>query len=110
MASRRSVACWYKCGYTHHVATAPKNQRLAFRVDEHDAEKLTTAAMIRGDSLTEFVIGSALERANNVLAHTDVTWVSPGDYDEMVAVLSEPVAPISELVTLMSQPRIVKRA
>lgn len=54
-----------------------KTRRLEARVDDETAELLIEAAKRSGVSLTQFVVDTARERAEKVLAHSDVTRFSP---------------------------------
>jgi uncharacterized protein (DUF1778 family) len=76
------------------MATATAG-RLNFRVPEDVERRLRSAAESTGQSLTEFVLGAAQERADEVLStHT----VVPSDYfDKLLTALDEPAKPMPAL-------------
>ena len=77
--------------------------RLNFRVRPDTEQRLRAAAAACDESLTDFVIAAAEERADEVLAtHTLV----PADYfDQLLAALDEPVEPNEALRQAARRPR-----
>ena len=77
--------------------------RLNFRVRPDTEQRLRAAAAACEESLTDFVIAAAEERANEVLAtHTMV----PADYfDKLIAALDEPVQTNEALRKAARRPR-----
>ena len=92
------------------MTTTVKDRMLRFRVSDDDDMRLRTAAKAVGETLTDFTIRPALERADAVLARADVTLISVEQFKAMTAVLAEPVLPIPELVAAASRPRMFTRA
>lgn len=76
------------------MATATAG-RLNFRVPEDVERRLRSAAESTSQSLTDFVLGAAQERADEVLStHT----VVPTEYfDNLLAALDEPPQPMPAL-------------
>ncbi len=81
--------------------------RLNFRVRPETERRLRTAAAASDQSLTDFVISAAEERADEVLAsHTLV----PAEYYEaLLAALDEPPQPNEALISAARQRRRFKR-
>ena len=77
--------------------------RLNFRVRPDTEQRLRAAAAACEESLTDFVIAAAEERADEVLAtHTLV----PADYfDRLLAALDEPAEPNEALRKAARRPR-----
>jgi uncharacterized protein (DUF1778 family) len=82
------------------VTTGP---RLNFRVSPDTERRLRLAAVASSQSLTDFVISAAEERADEVLAtHT----VVPTDYfDELITALDMPIDTNAALRVAGSRPR-----
>jgi uncharacterized protein (DUF1778 family) len=87
------------------TTTAP---RLNFRVRPETEHRLRTAAAASDQSLTDFVISAAEDRAHEVLAtHTLV----PATYfDQLIAALDAPVTPNEALREVARRPRRFKQA
>jgi uncharacterized protein (DUF1778 family) len=81
--------------------------RLNFRVRPETERRLRTAAAASNQSLTDFVISAAEERADEVLAsHTLV----PADYfDALLAALDEAPQPNEALISAARRRRRFKR-
>jgi uncharacterized protein (DUF1778 family) len=81
--------------------------RLNFRVRPETEQRLRAAAAVSDQSLTDFVISAAEERAADVLAtHTLV----PADYfEQLVKALDAPVSHNEALRELAQRPRRVKQ-
>ena len=82
--------------------------RLNFRVLPSAEERLRAAAAISSESLTEFVLGAAGQRADEVLASRTV--VASNYFDRLVDALDEPPAVMAELaVVAKREMRYVQR-
>lgn len=82
------------------MAAAP---RLNFRVRPDTERRLRAAAAACSESLTDFVISAAEQRADEVLATRTMV---PSDYfDDLLAALDEPVEPNEALHTAANRPR-----
>lgn len=77
--------------------------RLNFRIPSDAEQRLRTAAEATHQTLTDFVLGAAEARAEEVLRSRTIV---PADYfDRLVAALNQPPTPIPELVEAARQPR-----
>ncbi len=82
--------------------------RLNFRVRPDTEHRLRAAAAATGQSLTDFVISAAEERAEEVLASRTLV---PVDYfDRVIAALDAPVTPNEALRAVARRPRRVRQA
>lgn len=69
---------------------AMKSERVEARLSPQERDRIERAASFEGQSLSTFIVGAAVERADHVLADHTVT-VVPGDYfDRLTAALDEP--------------------
>ncbi len=69
--------------------------RLNFRIPADAEARLRAAAEVSRQSLTEFVLGAAAARAEELLATG--TWVPAEYFDRLLAALDEPPEPIPVL-------------
>jgi uncharacterized protein (DUF1778 family) len=77
--------------------------RLNFRISAEAEARLRAAAEVAQETLTEFVLGAAEERADEVLASRTVV---PADYfDQLLAALDAPPEPMPALVRAVKRPR-----
>ncbi len=91
---------------------AVKTDRLEARVSPDERERIEQAASTEGLSVSAFMVGAAVERAEEVIAAATTT-VAPADYfDELLAALDEPepAARLSKAATQSRRsPRIAAR-
>lgn len=88
---------------------ATKDARLNLRLRAADDELIRHAAEQTGQTVTEFLTSSAVERAHDVLADQRTFVLDPDTWDEFVALLDRPVRPDPRLVELFARPsRIVR--
>lgn len=82
-----------------------KSQRIHLRASERQEQILRRAAEESDTSLTDFILGSAVDHAERVLA--DRRWFAapPDQYDQFVALLDHPVD-TSKLAALAARPSI----
>ncbi|MCL1900219.1 MAG: DUF1778 domain-containing protein [Promicromonosporaceae bacterium] len=92
------------------MATLIKDRTLRLRVSSRDDERLRAAASRCEQTLTDFLLEPALDRADEVLGKIDYTWLGREQFENMLVVLHEPVAVIPELVELLAEPRMFERA
>jgi uncharacterized protein (DUF1778 family) len=79
-------------------------ERLNFRIRSADDRLLRSAASVVNETLTEFVIGTALARADEVLATRTVV---PADYfDRLIAALDDPPEPNQALREVLRRPQV----
>lgn len=91
------------------MAFAVNERTVTIRLSDKDDARLQAAAEACQESLTDFTLHSALDRADEVLRGTDVTFISPAQFDALMAALAGPVTPIEEIVALAAEPRIFTR-
>lgn len=82
-----------------------KSQRINLRTTERQEALLRRAASLAEVSLSEFILETAVERAEHLLA--DRTWflVSDEQYDEFVELLDK-AEPSEKLAKLLASPSI----
>lgn len=89
--------------------TAAKSARLNVRLTPVEESFLRAAAKASGQTVTEFLMTTALAHAHEVLADQNDLVLAPHDWDEFVALLDAPVEPDPQLVELFGRPRRIKR-
>ena len=90
--------------------SAIKERTLRFRVDEAEDNKLRAAAILTGETLTEFTLRPALARADEVLAGAPMRLLGEDEYAAMIAALAQPVTPIPALAQMAQEPRLYTTA
>lgn len=80
-----------------------KNQRISLRATERQEAILRRAAEATDSTLTDFVLGSAVEHAERVL--TDRRWFTATEeqFEEFLRLLDEPIPSTSRFKKLFSQ-------
>jgi len=76
------------------------------RLATQHKETISAAARVRGVSFTDFMVQTALDEANAVLADQRVFHVSDSRWDELDALMQAPVEPNPGLVRLFSHPSV----
>lgn len=71
---------------------AVKTDRVEARVSPHDRERIERAAATAGMSVSAFMVGAAVERADEIIATASSTTVPSDYFDELLAALDEPHA------------------
>ena len=79
------------------MATEPRDERLEARVSRRQKELFQRAAAIRGRSLTDFVVSSAVEAAEETIRSSDLLTLSLRDSRKFADALIEPRAPNAAL-------------
>jgi uncharacterized protein (DUF1778 family) len=92
------------------MSVTVRNRVIRFRVTDEADARLRAAASLVNESLTDFTLRPALDRADKVLAQADVTMLPAEQYDRLLAALDEPVTPIEELGRIALAPRRFTRA
>jgi uncharacterized protein (DUF1778 family) len=77
--------------------------RLNFRLSSDQERALRQAAELTGQSMTGFVLSSAVERAQELLKRANTIQLSEAAFRKFVADLNEPVKVVPELVRLFSR-------
>jgi uncharacterized protein (DUF1778 family) len=88
---------------------ATKSARLNLRLNGEDDALLRQAAQALGQSVSEFMTNSAVERAHEVLADQRHFVLDAETWDRFVAALDSPAEPDPALVALFSRPRRIER-
>jgi uncharacterized protein (DUF1778 family) len=111
--------------YSHDIRTVPasvlapevrsampattKDSRLNLRLRAADDELIRRAAEQTGQSVSEFLTTSAIERAHEVLADQRDFVLDEGTWDEFTRLLDEPARPDPRLVELFARPKRITR-
>jgi len=91
------------------MAATIKASRLNLRLRAADDELIRLAAEQTGQSVSDFLTSSAVERAHEVLADQRAFALDDATWDQFVALLDEPVRPDPRLVELFSRPQRITR-
>lgn len=91
------------------MAATTKAARLNLRLRAADDELIRLAAVQTGQSVSDFLTSSAVERAHEVLADQRAFALDDATWDQFVALLDEPVRPDPRLVELFSRPQRITR-
>lgn len=86
-----------------------KDSRLNLRLRAADDELIRRAAAQTGQSVSEFLTTSAIERAHEVLADQRDFVLDECTWDEFIRLLDEPVRPDPRLVELFARPQRITR-
>lgn len=99
------------CGYDveEHDMPATKTARLNLRLNDADDALLRQAANALGQSVSEFLTNTAVERAHEVLANQRHFLLDDETWDKFVSMLDVPPQPDPALVALFSRPRRIDR-
>jgi uncharacterized protein (DUF1778 family) len=81
-----------------------KNERWDFRVNESSDALVTEAAVLTGVTKTDFVVVSAVDRAQSVIAERQKVTMSPENFTRFVESLDGAPVAVPELVELFSRP------
>lgn len=84
-------------------AARRKQARLAVRLTPDQDALIRDAAVVSGQSLTDFVTAAAVTRAEDTLADRRVFRLDDEAWAEFSAILDRPVQRIPELVKLLSE-------
>lgn len=77
--------------------------RLNFRVTDDQERALRQAAALTGQSVTGFVLSTAVEHAHEVLDRANQVEVSAADFRQFVTEIDKPAEAVPELVTLFKR-------
>ena len=91
------------------ATTATRADRIALRTTRERKSFLERAANAKGQNLSEFVLASAQEKAEMVLAEQDRFVISPAKWDAFVAALEKPGTRRKPLARLLSEPSVLER-
>jgi uncharacterized protein (DUF1778 family) len=86
-----------------------RTQKLDLRVSAAAKRALREAAQASRQSLSEFVLSSALTRAEELLAEQTRVTLSAAEWERFVAALDAPPAPPARLTRLMREASVFER-
>jgi uncharacterized protein (DUF1778 family) len=90
-------------------AAATKESRFNLRTTAAQRSIIERGAAVQGQKLTDFVVSSACEKAEHVLADQRSFVVPREKWDRFVAALDRPTTHKPRLARLMSEPSILER-
>lgn len=85
-----------------------KSERIEARATEDEAAVITRAAKLLDATVSSFVVGAAVEKAETVVARAERTLMPAAQFDAMIASL-EDATDVPEIVDLASRPRRIAR-
>lgn len=88
---------------------AKKLDRLNLRASQEQRAIIERGARAQGKNLTDFVVSSAYEKAEHVLADQRNFTLSPKQWNEFLAALDRPVTRHNRLTKLMTEPSVLER-
>ncbi|HTN99612.1 MAG TPA: DUF1778 domain-containing protein [Microthrixaceae bacterium] len=91
------------------MATNTKGSRLNLRLRDADDELIRRAAEHTGQSVSDFMTASAVDRAHEVLADQRFFALDEKTWNEFLALLDAPVRPDPRLVELFTRPQRISR-
>ena len=91
-----------------HTVTV-KNERMHIRLDSETKQKLERAAAYAHKSISEFVLGNALEAAEKVIEEEELTTLSLPDWDLFFDALTTPPEPAEKLKAAFHEYHRIKR-
>lgn len=77
--------------------------RLNFRLNTDQEYTLRQAAALTGQSLSGFVLSSAVEHAHEVLEHANHIQLSSAEFQRFIKELDKPAVHVPELVSLLNR-------
>jgi uncharacterized protein (DUF1778 family) len=86
------------------AARATKSQRIEVRATERQEAVLRQAAVATDRTMTDFILASAVEQAERILAERRWFTGSQEQYDEFLRLLDEPLASTEKFEKLWSRP------
>lgn len=91
------------------ASPAKKLDRLNLRASEEQRAVIERGARALGRNLTDFVVSSAYEKAEHVLADQRNFALSPKRWNEFLAALDRPATRHKRLTKLMTDPSVLER-
>lgn len=91
------------------MATPAKNSRLNLRLREADDELIRRAASQVGQTVTEFLTSTAIERAHEVMADQREFVLDESTWSAFSELLNEPPRPDPRLMELFARPQRITR-
>lgn len=91
------------------MAQATKEARIGIRTTKEQKALIKRGASVQGQKLTDFVLASAQEKAEMVLADQKEFVLSAERWKAFVEALDQPVRRHERLTQLMSEPSVLER-
>lgn len=91
------------------MSLSTKDSRLNLRLRAADDQLIRHAARQMGQSVSEFLTASAIERAHEILADQREFVLDEHIWAEFTRLLNEPVRPDPRLVELFTRPQRITR-
>lgn len=88
------------------AATPRRSEKLDLRLTPQAKRRLTAAAEFVQRSVSDFVLTSALERADEALADKRVFALNGNDWAKFLAALDAPSRPAPRMKQLLSEPGV----
>jgi uncharacterized protein (DUF1778 family) len=88
---------------------APRTHRIDLRTTRERKSFLERGAVASGQNLSEFILSSAQEKAEIVLADQNRFVIPPAKWAAFLAALEKPATRRDHLARLMSEPSILER-
>ncbi len=85
---------------------APRSEKLDLRIAPGDKAVLRTAANASGRTLAQFVLESAMARAQETLPDRHAFGLDTGRWEEFLTALDAPVRPQPRLGRLLREPSV----
>ena len=82
-----------------------RSARLNMRLTPEARRDITTAAMMSGQDLTSFVIGSALDRARRVILEESLIKLSDRDFEDLKRAIDAPEERSERLAQVLQRVR-----
>jgi len=89
--------------------TGAKQRRLNLRTTKAQHTVIARAATAQGKNLTDFIVSSACEKAEQLLADQRSFAISGARWNAFVAALDSPSSHNKRLAKLLSEPSILER-
>ncbi|MCL2454600.1 MAG: DUF1778 domain-containing protein [Micrococcales bacterium] len=90
------------------VGTPARSRRIEARIDPESDDVIAHAAALTHESKSAFMVRTAREAAERVLARADVTLMPAEQFDQMMASLDD-AEPLPVLARAAAAPRVVRR-
>lgn len=91
------------------MGSSSKSERLAIRIAATDKARLERAAALQRRSVSEFVLASSREAAEQVLGGQTRFRLPPAKHRAFLAALDAPAREIAALKRLFSRPSVLER-
>ena len=95
---------YVRTGGTMAKNEVSKTERVALRVTPAQRQLLSTAASLSDQSISEFVLTSTMEAAQNAVLDQKIIWMKPKDFEEFERRLAEPPKVNEGLARLFTKP------